>query len=184
VLKTLSVAALVLVGIGAGGLALQRLALARPSTGQLELVKTLRALDGFHGSRATLQVDGKRYRALCTQRWHPGADVARVALGREGVVTELGNRLLDKSRLVSGEFDLAGCPRPLVNWLASELVHGATVSYRRFASGPAVLHEVELRPRTLPIVLFLGRKGSLPVRLALTASDVRGSSVVHYGEIR
>jgi hypothetical protein len=184
VLKTLLVAAVTLSLIGGGGWGLQALTLARPSRAQLELVQTLHALTDFRGSQATLEVDGRRYRALCTQHWYPDGRVSRVVLDPVSVLTEVGTVLLHKGALASGEFELAGCPRPLGDWLASELVHGASVKFKTVTRGGAVQHELELRPRTLPIVLYVSGATDLPVHLRLTASGVQGTSTVHYSGLR
>jgi hypothetical protein len=182
--RTLLVAAVTVVLIGGGAWGLQAVGLIRPSPAQLELVKTLHALTAFHGSQAILEVDGRRYRALCTQHWDPGQRVARVVLDRAEIATRAANRFQGVDLPARDEAELAGCPRPLLSWLSDELVEGASVRFRTITTSGSVLHEIEFHPQTLPIVLFVAGSSSLPVRLRLTASGVQGTSIVHYGELR
>jgi hypothetical protein len=179
VLRTLAVAAVTLALIGGAGWGLQAVSLARPSQAQLELVKTLHALTAFHGSQASLDVDGWRYRALCVQHWYPDDRVARVFLDPSKGRPRVGNLPLGRATL-----ELAGCPRPLAGWLASELVHGANVRFRRVETHGTVLNEIEIRPRTIPIDVYVSGSNSLPVRLRLSATGVRASSIVHYADLR
>jgi hypothetical protein len=179
VLRTLAVAAVTLVLIGGAGWGLQAVSLDRPSRAELELVKTLHALTAFRGSRASLDVDGWRYRTLCVQHWYPDARVARVFLDPRNGRPRVGKLPLDGATL-----ELAGCPRPLAGWLASALIHGASVHMRRFATHGTVLREIEIRPRKIPINVYVSRSTSLPVRLRLSVTGLRASSIVHYSELR
>ena len=182
-LRSLGVAAVTLLLIGAAGWGIQAVALARPTASQLELVKTLQALSGFHGSEATLDLDGRRYQTLCTQHWYPGERVADVLVGGR-IVRQVDNRLLGRSTLSAGEFDLAGCPRALRSWLAAELLRGASIGFHEIKAGSARLDEIVLHPRTLPLVPFVAASTGLPVRLTLTATHLRGTSVLHFGAVR
>jgi hypothetical protein len=181
--RSLLVAALALSAIAAGGWSLQAISLIRPSRSQLELVKTLRTLGDFHGSQASVQLDGRRYRTSCTQQWDSAERKFRVIVD-PGLVTETGTRLAGDP-LEEGEFELAGCPRPLLDWLSAELVHGASVHFLSAASRQGGrLDRIELRPRTLPISIEVAPATGLPVRIAFTASHLQGTSVVHYGPAR
>lgn len=178
-LRTLAVAAGTLSLIGSGAWGLQAVSLARPSPAQLELVKTLHALTAFRGSNALLVVDGWKYRSSCVQHWYPGERVARVLFDPRDGAPSAGSLPLGRAA-----FDLAGCPRPLAGWLASELVRGASVTFRKVVARGAVLREIEMHPRTIPIDIYVSGSDSLPVRLRLSATGLRASSVVHYDELR
>jgi hypothetical protein len=179
VLRTFAVAAATLSLIGGAAWSLQAVSLARPSAAQIELVKTLHALTAYRGSNGMVKVDGWRYRSSCIQHWYPGERVARVLLDPRGGAPVAGSLPLGRAA-----FELAGCPRPLAGWLASELVRGASVTFRKVTVRGVVLHEFEIRPRTIPIDLYVSGSDSLPVRLKLSAAGLRASSVVHYDQLR
>jgi hypothetical protein len=181
-IRTPLVATVTLAFVGAACWALQAVALDRPSRAQLELVRTLRSLDGLHGSWGTVELGGRTYRAQCTQRWHGNVHVAQVALDGIDTVTEVGNQLVGpKGPMPNDEFDLAGCPRPLVDWLAGELVRGASVDVRTIEHDGQRLTEVRFAPRSLPLEIYVAGSRELPVGLRLSSAGVRGTSVLHYG---
>jgi hypothetical protein len=182
VLKTFAVAAATLSLIGGAGWGLQAISLVRPGRAELELVKTLRALDAFRGSRATIELNGLRYRALCTQHWYPGKRSSSVLLARVGVAGP--GRVSGGTALGREEPELAGCPRRLGAWISYELLRGASVRVRTLTVGRALLHEVELRPRTIPIVLLISRQTNLPVQVRVSATGVKATSVLDYDELR
>jgi len=182
--RSLLVAALALSAIAGGGWMLQAISLVRPSSSQLELVKTLQTLGSFHGSQASIDLDGRRYRTSCTQQWDPAERKFRVVVD-PGLVTETGTRLATGKPLEEGEFELTGCPRPLLDWLSAELVHGASVRFRSTARNTSgALDRLELHPRTLPISIEVSPATGLPVRIAFRASHLDGTSEVHYGPAR
>jgi hypothetical protein len=179
VLRALVVAGVTLSLLAGGELALQATSLGRPAAAELELVRTLHALAGLHRSQAMVELNGRTYRSTCTQAWYPHRRIAQVVAGRLGVVTQVGNRLEAAGPLATGAFELAGCPRPLLRWLSSELIQGATVHIRRGAS----VYEITLRPHTLPVQLFVAPSTGLPVRLTLNEPNLDGSSHVRYGTL-
>jgi len=166
-----------LAALAGGELALQAAALGRPPATELELVRMLRALAAQHGSRATLDLNGRTYRAVCTQAWTPHRRVAQVVTPRLGVAIQVGDRLVSTGALDSGAFELAGCPRPLLRVLSSDLARGVTVHLRR--SGGAL--ELSVRPYGLPLDVFVAPTSGLPVRLSLDHGVVDGASRVRYG---
>ena len=178
-LRAIVVAGVTLSLLAGGEWALQATALGRPAPAELELVRTLHALAGKHSSRATVELNGRTYRSTCTQAWYPHRRIAQVVAGRLGVVTQVGNRLETAGPLKTGAFELAGCPRPLLRWLSSELIRGATVQIHRGAKA----YEITLHPHKLPVNLFVEPRTGLPVRLTFTERHVDGSSHVHYGTL-
>ena len=193
--RSLLVAALTLSAIAGAGWALQAISLVRPSTAQLELVQTLRRLGDYRASQASVVLNGRAYHASCRQSWDAAARTARVVVdpgvatrarlvAPPGGVTQSGDHLDAGDRLQEGEFELAGCPRPLLDWLSSELVHGATVHFSSAEKGAGMLDRLELHPRTLPLDIYVAPSTRLPVRIALTASRLQGTSIVHYGAPR
>jgi len=163
--------------IAGGEWALQVAALGRPGGAELQLVSTLRALAGVHSSQATLQLDGHHYRAACTQAWYPHRRVAEVVTARLGVAEQVGDHLVATGPLVAGAFELAGCPRPLLRQLSSELAKGAKVNFER-SSG---VFELTLHPNHMPVDVYVAQSSHLPVRLRLAESDLMGMSHVEYG---
>ena len=176
-LRALAVAGGFLTLLAGGEWALQAAALGRPSSAELQLVRTLRALSGEYRSQATLELDGHRYRAVCNQAWYPHRRIAQVVTARLGVLTQVGDRLPAAGPLQTGAFELAGCPRPLLRLLSSELAKGATVHFHR-ANG---VYEVSLRPDELPVDVFVAPASGLPVRLTLNGGSLDGTSRVRYG---
>jgi hypothetical protein len=161
-----------------GELALQAAALGRPAPAELELVRTLHALSMVHRSEATLQLGGRRYRAVCNQAWYPHRRVAQVVTARLGIVTQVGASLRTAEPLKADAFELAGCPRPLLRLLSSELARGAAVQFHRSGG----MYEVSLSPDRLPVDVYVARASGLPVRLTLNGGDLAGTSLVRYGE--
>jgi hypothetical protein len=166
--------------LAGGEWALQAAALGRPAAAELELVRTLHALAGVHRSQATLQLDGHRYRAACTQAWYPHRRVAQVVTRQLGVAEQVGNRLVAGGPLVAGAFELAGCPRPLLRQLSSELVTGATVKFERSKG----IFEVTLHPNDMAVDVYVAPSSHLPVLLRLSDSELSGTSHVEYGARR
>ena len=164
--------------LSGGEWALQAAALGRPPAAELELVRTLRALSVEHGSQATLELDGHSYREVCTQAWHPHRRVAQVVTAQLGVARQVGDHLVSSGPLDAGAFELAGCPRPLLRLLSSELARGATVQFHR-SSG---VYELTLHPDVMPVDVFVAPSSGLPVRLSLDEGAVDGTSHVRYGE--
>jgi hypothetical protein len=164
--------------LAAGEWALQAAALGRPTAAELAVVRTLRALTLEHRSQATLDLGGHRYRAVCNQAWYPHRRVAQVVATPLGVATQIDGRLTSSGPLDESAFDLAGCPRPLLRWLSSELVRGAAVHLRDVKG----LDEIGLRPHVIPVEVFVAPSTGLPVRLQLTASKLDGTSRVRYGQ--
>jgi hypothetical protein len=162
-----------------GEWALQATALGRPAAAELELVRTLHALAGVHSSQATVELNGRRYQSVCTQAWYPHRRIAQVVAGRLGVVTQVGDHLHSAGPLETGAFELAGCPRPLLRWLSSELIQGASVHIHRGTKA----YEITLHPHKLPVQLFVAPRTGLPVRLTLTERHLDGSSSVRYGTL-
>jgi hypothetical protein len=178
VLRALVVAGGLLAILAGGEWALQAVALGRPAAAELELVRTLRALSDVHRSQATLELDGRRYRAVCNQAWYPHRRIAQVVTARLGVVTQVGDRLPVVGPLEAGAFELAGCPRPLLELLSKELAKGATVHFHR-AGG---VYEVSLRPDEMPVDVYVAPTSRLPVQLTLNDGNLAGASRVRYGD--
>ena len=164
--------------LAGGEWALQAAALGRPAQAELQLVRTLRALADVHRSQATLELDGRRYRAVCNQAWSPHHRIAQVVTARLGVVTQVGDRLPEVGPLETDAFELAGCPRPLLELLSRELARGATVHFHR-ANG---VYEVSLRPDEMPVDVYVAPASGLPVTLTLNDGNLVGTSHVRYGE--
>jgi hypothetical protein len=113
---------------------------------------------------------------VCNQAWYPHRRIAQVVATPLGVATQIDGRLKASGPLDQSAFDLAGCPRPLLRWLSSELVRGAAVHLRDVKG----LDEIALQPRVIPVQVFVAPSTGLPVRLQLTASQ--GTSRVRYGQ--
>ena len=175
-LRAIVVAGVTLSLLAGGEWALQATALGRPAPGELELVRTLHALAGKHSSQATVELNGHTYRSTCTQAWYPHRRIAQVVAGRLGVVTQVGNHLHATGPLETGAFELAGCPRPLLRWLSSELSQGATVHIHRGTNA----YKITLHPHKIPVQLFVAPRTGLPIRLTFTERHVAGSSHVRY----
>jgi hypothetical protein len=184
VLRTILVAAACLAAVVTLGFSLQAEALGRPDRARLALVQTLHRLTEYHYSQATLELDGRRYSASCVDHWRTRTRVADVVVDGRRVLPEVDNRLRRTGLVAEGQFDLAGCPRPLGIWLATELVENAAVRLVAARADGTRVIELRLPSARPPLDLYVALRTHLPVELTLAGRRLRGTSDVSYGAVR
>jgi hypothetical protein len=180
VVRTLLVALGMLATIVAAGFGLQVATLGRPGPARITLVHTLDRLSAFHTSSATIDLTGRRLVASCLDRWIGDSRASVVVLDRHTRLPEIGGHLLLDGPRSFVEFQLAGCPRPLLRWLTTELVQGTPIESRRTTADGQASFLLRL-PKTRPaLALVISRKTKLPVELIIDGR-LRGSSDLAYG---
>jgi len=128
-----------------------------------------------------MTIGGSRLSAVCTQSWQHREREVRVGLGDGRTLIDNGTTLVPAGRLDIDEFDLAGCPRPLTRWLASQINRGAPLEVsatRVFGRRVYRLRFPTVRPE---LELYISRRGALPVALRLASGAIRGISELSYG---
>ncbi len=159
--------------------AVQAVALGRPGRIELLVVRTARALGRYHRDEARIVVDGRHVSAVCDQHWQRHRRFDEVRL--DGIPLPLA-QARHAGRLPAAELELAGCPRMLTGWLATQVNHGVVLELARAQVGG--MHVYALRPaarrdglRPLPLV----SPGGLPVAVSLRGRGVRGLSELRFG---
>jgi hypothetical protein len=180
VLRAVAAAAAVLLVVVGGSFALQAASLGRPPRARIEAVQALRQLRLYHRSSALVTIGARTYRTTCVQRWrHRRTARVDVAGGRD--VLEVGHRLDHPTRLAQTQFELAGCPRPLLEWLASQLVRGAAVDFSTATVDGMDAYRLRVPGAHPPLDVYVGTASDLPVALALRGHRMRGRSDVAFG---
>lgn len=167
----------VIVGIAFGALAAT---LGRPARTDLLAVETIRTLEHYIASSATMTVDGKHHTTVCTQFWGHHGHVETVVVDHRRVLRMVGRHLLAKGKLALGEFELSGCPRALSAWLTSNLNEGNRISERPTRIDRRLVYELRIHPATLELTIFVTRADGLPVALAIGGRSLQGLSAVTY----
>ena len=160
--------------------AAQALVLGQPKQSDLVAIRTIATLDRYDGSLATIAINGRRHTAVCAQHWGHAGRVLSVTVDHHGLIRKLGNTLDSHSKLALDEFELAGCPRNVADWLTTQLNDGnPSSSGATYRYG----HQVyELRAPEAPIGLavFVLRSAGLPVGFAISGAGMRGTSQVRF----
>lgn len=179
-LRTAIVAVATIVGTAIVAFALQMTALGRPTNGSLALVATLHRLSKYQHSTATIDLAGHLYNTSCRDQWLGDRRAAKVLVDDRRQLLEVGGRLEDTGRIAWAEFQLAGCPRPLLHWLTTELTRYNVVDARRGEADarPAIIFRLpKARPK---IAVVVSAATSLPLEVVLSGR-LRGFSDLAYG---
>jgi hypothetical protein len=180
-LRTLAATGATLGAVLVVGFAVQAVALGRPGPKPRLVVRVVAELANYHDSRATMTVAGSRLNAVCSQSWEHRQRAVSVGLGDGQKLIESGNTLLPGGQLAADEFALAGCPRPPTRWLADQINRGAPLEVnatRLFGTPVYRVRFPTARPR---LVLYVRRRGALPVALRIVGGGIRGISELSYG---
>jgi hypothetical protein len=171
-LRTAVVALALVAAIGAASLLVQTEVLGRPTTAQIELVRTVQALRKYRHSSAVVQAGARRFVTSCRHQY--------VAV--DGRLLPEANGRLDHHRgFDATAFELAGCPRPLVRRLSAELLGGARLEIRRVRVDGVRAWALSA-PGTQPsLELYVSRRTGLPVELILQGRRIHARSDVTYG---
>ena len=179
-LRTLLVAAVTLALVVVGGFAVQAATLGRPGPGPLLAVRAVAQLNRYLGSSARITLDGRTVRVGCSERWIRQRRWTTVTRAGRPWVIEIGNQLLQTDRAEVVAFELAGCPRPLRKWLATQINTGSRVELRRARVGGRPVYRIRFLDAKLKLVLYVTRSDALPVALALRTQGVAGTSLLRY----
>jgi hypothetical protein len=181
-LTTLAVAAGTLALIAGSGFAIQAATLGRPGRGPDLVVSAVAHLVDYHGSTGTITIDGRSLTETCTQRWHRSDRVATVELGNGATLREVGTRLLDQGDVEVDEFELAGCPRPLTHWLATQLNRGRSPTVSPVVMFGERVYRVAFPGSRLKLDLYVSRRHCFPVGLRISGHGISGVSKLSYGQ--
>jgi len=163
------------------GFAVQAAALGRPGAKPMLVVRVVAQLVNYHDSRATMTVGRSRLSAVCRQTWIHHQREVTIGFGDGRTLIDNGTTLVPTGQLEIDEFELAGCPRPLTEWLASQINRGAPLDVnatRVFGKRVYRLRFPTARPE---LELYVSRRGALPVALRIASGAIRGMSELRYG---
>jgi hypothetical protein len=180
-LRTAAVTAASLGAIVGACLAFQVAALGRPGRGDLIVVHTVAELVRYDASRATITLDGKPLTAVCSQHSGQLGQTETVVVDARQRLVKIGNTLVQDGKPALDEFELAGCPRSLSDWLSSQLDRGARFELTPTRLDGARVYALRVPSAGLGLKLFISRAGGLPVELAISGGGMRGASEVSYG---
>lgn len=180
-LRTLAAVFVTLAAVVGGGFALQVAVLGRPSSTSLLVARVAFKLVQYHRSRSTITINGKHLSAVCTQQWQGRHRVAVVRLDNGQILREIGNKLSQAGSLAIDEFDLAGCPRPLIKWLGDQLDTGKSIDVRPLRIDGKPVYAVSFPSSEPKLSLVVTRPGGLPTMLSITGGDIRATARVSYG---
>lgn len=180
--RTLLAAATVIAGLVGASFGLQALTLVRADSSSKIAVEAVAKLEEYQRARARIVVNGVRLDAVCVQGWKGRRRVAAVTLSDGNTLLEVGDKLLNDAPMSYGEFELAGCPRPLTKLLADVLRNGdpLRLAATRYRGAPA--YRLSFPDSSVKLSLVLPRRGGLPLALSFDGPLVRGSSVLGYGQ--
>jgi hypothetical protein len=187
-LRMLAAALATLGAIVGAGFGVQAVVLGRPGPAPELVAHVLAKLKSYRRSQTTMTVEGRHLTAVCTQYWQGGHRVAAAAVEhgptiveRGNLLVENGNRLVETGRLAFVEFELAGCPRPLATWLASQVNRGGRIDVTSEELDGRPVYALSVPSAPLRLELFISRRGGLPVALSLDGAHIRGTSTLAYG---
>jgi hypothetical protein len=166
------------VGVGFG---VQAAGLGRVSQKPLLVSRVLAKLLPYTVSRMRMTVDGTQLSGMCTERWEGRRRFQMVDLSNGSTLVEVANKLVQKSKVAQGEFDLAGCPRPLRKWLTEQLNDGQAIDITKTHFDRHDVLEIRFPHAKLGLDLFVSRVGLFPLALVLHGNRVSGASVMTYG---
>jgi hypothetical protein len=177
-LRTVLTAITIIAAVLALSLLAQVAALGRQNRTDRFVIGVIGALEHYRESTAAMTIGGRRLTAVCRQHFGDVGHIARVTLDNGATLVKVGDTLEQPGRLAADEFELAGCPRPLMELLTRQLRDGrhfdlstATVAGRRRSI---------LRVPGAPDGLELTIDGATPTRLTLRTATVDGTSEVSY----
>jgi len=179
--RTLAVATATLGTLVAASFLVQAAALGRPSRADLIAMQAIGALAQYHDSRATMTINGKHLTATCRQHLGRHGRVETVAIDHGRTLRKIGNTLMQAGKLALDEFELAGCPRTLANWLATWLNRGARVELKPAKVNGTRVYAVRVPSAKLGLLLFIARTDGLLVNLTISGGGIRGTSKLKYG---
>ena len=179
-LRTSAVAFAVLSGIAVVCFAFQAAALGRPSRSETLVVRVIAELNRYRGSTARMTVNGRLLTAVCTDRWGKRGHVETVLLDNGVRLVRRGNKLEQRGARALDEFELAGCPRSLTGWLATQVNQGAYIQSSAAKIRGRRVYAIRVPAAKIGLELFVSRRGMLPVELAISGNGIHGTSELDY----
>jgi len=180
-IRTLLVATATLTAIVAAAFALQAVALGRPGPAPLILARTVGKLDAFDEAQTTMTIAGDPRVATCDQHWNEHLRVAVVRVGHGPAIREVADDPIDAhDKRELDEFVLAGCPRPLSDWIGTQLGRGEPIIFRHARLDGVPVYEIRFRRAPYDLQIDVSRAESLPVRLTLRGGGIIGTSTPTY----
>jgi hypothetical protein len=180
ILITPAIAVSSLVLVAGGGFVIQAAALGRPGPDPLLVVRAVARLVNYQRSAGTIVIQGRRMSFSCDQSWRHRARSAVVRLGDGTTMVQIGTRLRTSGRLHVAEFELAGCPRSLTRWLATNLNRGNTLVVSSARMFGRRVYRVVFPTGRLKLELYITRAGSFPVGLSIAGNGIHGVSELRY----
>jgi len=178
--RTLLVGGAALGFIVCAAFAVQAAALGRPGPVPLILAKMVGKLDAFHEADATMTIDGRTRTTACDQRWTKHARIAVVTVAHGPTIRKIGPQLHYRGKVELDEFLLAGCPRPLSHWIATQLDRSEHIIVRDVRLGSDAVYEIRFRHAADDLEVDVSRSQLLPVQLTVGGGGVTGVSKPRY----
>jgi len=179
--RILATAAATLATILGAGFIAQAAVLGRASSTQQLIVKAISKIEQYHSSQAALTINGKHVTAECKQHWGTHGHVETATLSDGHTFTKIGDKLVQTGTLAVDEFELVGCPRTLTGWLINQLNQGRHIDLTSTTVNDKPAYALHVPSALIPLDLYLTRPGGLPIKLALTAPGIQGTSEVKLG---
>jgi hypothetical protein len=180
-LRAFGVAAATLAAVVGIGFTVQAVSLGRPDRGSLLVLRTVARLVAYQLSHSTMTIDGRQVRAVCRQSWPRSGRLSTVVVADGPTLTDSRASLAAHPGLGLAEFDLAGCPRSLARWLATQLNRGTPLQLKLVRLGATEAYAFAFASEPPRLQLYVGRRSGLPLALSVSTGVVRGASRLTYG---
>lgn len=179
---TTAVAAVLVAGIVGVGFGIQAATLGKPDRGQLLVVHAIARMLPYQTSDAQIAINGTPLTTRCRTRWLDKRirTIVHVAHGR--TIEEIGRHLQDDTKQRFARFELAGCPRPLRKWMATQINMGTTIRVSDGLLDGMPVERLRFPGAALGLTVYLSRSSGLPVALRLVGPSINGFARLHYTE--
>jgi hypothetical protein len=179
--RTLLGAAATLAVIAGVCFVVQAAALGQATGNELLAAKVVGSLVGYHESETMMVINGARETSVCHDARNDQGQREKVVLDGRFTLLKVGDNLLEPGKRALVEFELAGCPRALGDWLAAQLNQGKRVRIHMVRLDGRRLYSLRVPSAGLGLELFVSPRNELPVTLHISGPGVHGASFVHYG---
>lgn len=159
----------------------QAAALGQATRNELLAAKVAGSLVAFHESESTMMINGDRETSVCHDLWNEHGQLEKIELDGRYTLLKIGDNLVEPGKRALVEFELAGCPRALGEWLAAQLNQGKRVRIHMVRLDGRRLYSLRVPSAGLGLELFVSPRNELPVTLHISGPGVQGASLLHYG---
>jgi hypothetical protein len=165
------------VGVGFG---IEAAVLGKPDRGQIQVIHAITRLLPYTTSHGQMTINGTRLATSCRTRWLKQRLRTIVKVAHGGEIQEIGRHLQDDTKQRFARFELAGCPRVLRKWLATQINAGTRIVDTRGVLDGMAIDRLRFPWAALGLTVYVLRSSGLPVALRLMGPAVEGFTRLRY----